>query len=105
MSAEPNQAQAPVRRALRLIFALQGQAFDGVRLKQLSDAVGASPSTTLRLLEVLADEGVVERIPTRDEYWRLSPRMVQIAIAHADDMRRLQQRIDDINNRYTRNPN
>lgn len=66
-------AQQPVRRALRLIFALQGHAFDGLRLKQLADSIKATPSTVLRDLEVLADEGIAERIAGRDEYWRLSP--------------------------------
>lgn len=97
-------AKQPVRRALRVIFVLQGQSFEGLRLKQVADAIGATPSTALRDLEVLQDEGVVERIPGRDEYWRLSPRLVQVAVAHQDEMRRVQQRLDEFNQRYSRTP-
>lgn len=101
MSTESNQ---PARRALRLIFLLQGHTFEGLRLKQLADGIQASSSTTLRDLELLADEGVAERIPGRDEYWRLSPRLVQLARAHEQEMARLQQRIDETQQRYSRTP-
>lgn len=101
MSAPANQ---PVRRALRLIFALQGHAFDGLRLKQLAEGIGAAPSTVLRDLEVLADEGIAERIPGRDEYWRLSPRLVQVARAHEQELARLRQRLDETEQRYSRSP-
>ncbi|MCD7099093.1 helix-turn-helix domain-containing protein [Stenotrophomonas sp. MMGLT7] len=95
----------PTRRTLRLLFALQGHTFEGLRLKQLADAVQASPSTVLRDLEVLADEGIAERIPGRDEYWRLSPRLIQLARAHEQEMARVRQRLDETDQRYSRNPN
>lgn len=103
MSAAPTQA--PVRRTLRIIFAMQGHAFEGLRLKQIADAVETTSSTVLRDLEVLQGEGIVERIPGREESWRLSPRLVQLAVAHQEEMRRLQQQLDQFNQRYTRNPN
>ncbi|MGO1072303.1 helix-turn-helix domain-containing protein [Lysobacter sp. CA199] len=98
-------SQQPIRRALRLLLLLQGHSFDGLRLKQLAEALGTTPSTALRDLLVLAEEGIAERIPGRDEYWRLSPRLVQIAVAHQEEVRRLQQRIDEFSQRYSRNPN
>lgn len=98
-------AQQPVRRALRLIFALQGHAFDGLRLKQLADSIKATPSTVLRDLEVLADEGIAERIAGRDEYWRLSPRLIQLARAHEQELARVRQRLEEAEQRYSRNPN
>ncbi|WP_340569900.1 helix-turn-helix domain-containing protein [Stenotrophomonas sp. G106K1] len=98
-------AQQPVRRALRLIFALQGHTLDGLRLKQLADSIKATPSTVLRDLEVLADEGIVERIAGRDEYWRLSPRLIQLARAHEQEMARVRQRLEETEQRYSRNPN
>jgi DNA-binding IclR family transcriptional regulator len=102
MSDAPNQ---PTRRALRLLFLLQGHAFEGLRLKQLADGLGASPSTTLRDLELLAEEGIAERIPGRDEYWRLSPRLVQLARAHEQEMARVRQRLEETEQRYSRTPN
>ncbi|MGB5908743.1 hypothetical protein FEO91_08315 [Stenotrophomonas maltophilia] len=98
-------AQQPVRRVLRLIFALQGHAFDGLRLKQLADSIKATPSTVLRDLEVLADEGIAERIAGRDEYWRLSPRLIQLARAHEQELARVRQRLEETEQRYSRNPN
>lgn len=98
-------SKQPVRRALRLIFAMQGHAFEGLRLKQLADAVDAPSSTVLRDLEVLADEGVAERIPGRGEFWRLSPRLIQLARAHEQELVRLHQRLDETEQRYSRNPN
>ncbi|MDH1486131.1 hypothetical protein N5E70_15400 [Stenotrophomonas sp. GD03712] len=98
-------AQQPVRRALRLIFALQGHAFDGLRLKQLADSIKATPSTVLRDLEVLADEGIAERIAGRDEYWRLSPRLIQLARAHEQELACVRQRLEETEQRYSRNPN
>lgn len=99
------QSQAPVRRAFRIVFALRGHSFQGLRLKQIADAVQAPPPTVLRDLEVLLDEGLVERIPGREEQWRLSPRLVQVAVAHQTEMHQLQQKLDEFNARYTRNPN
>ncbi|ASE52166.1 hypothetical protein C7E19_01900 [Stenotrophomonas maltophilia] len=90
---------------MRLIFALQGHAFDGLRLKQLADSIKATPSTVLRDLEVLADEGIAERIAGRDEYWRLSPRLIQLARAHEQELARVRQRLEETEQRYSRNPN
>ncbi len=101
MSAKPLPA-APVRRSFRLVFALQGHAFEGLRLTQLAQQLGASAPTTLRDLEVLADEGIVERVPGREDFWRLSPRLIQVALAHQDEMAKLDQRISDFQRRYSR---
>lgn len=98
-AAEPKQA---VRRTLRLLWILQGHSFDGLRLKQIAEQLQATPPTTLRDLEVLAAEGVAERIPGRDECWRLTPKLVQLARAHDDDMRRMRTRVDELDQRYTR---
>jgi DNA-binding IclR family transcriptional regulator len=102
MSDAGNQ---PTRRALRLLFLLQGHVVEGLRLKPLAEALQATPSTVLRDLEVLADEGIAERIPGREEYWRLTPRLIQLARAHEQEMARWRQRLDEAEQRYSRNPN
>lgn len=102
MSDTGNQ---PTRRALRLLFLLQGHVMEGLRLKPLAEALQATPSTVLRDLELLADEGIAERIPGREEYWRLTPRLIQLARAHEQEMARLRQRLDETEQRYSRNPN
>lgn len=99
MSAE-NQGAA--RRVLRALFALQGHAFEGVRLKDVAAALDASPSTALRTLEVMQAEGIAERIPGRDEFWRLSPRVIQLARAHEQEMAQLRERLHETEQRYSR---
>jgi DNA-binding IclR family transcriptional regulator len=93
------------RRALRLIMRLSGHSFDGVALKALTDAVGEAAPTTLRDLQVLESEGYVERVPGRETFWRLSPRIVQVAIAHQAEVSRLQGSLASFENRYSRTPN
>lgn len=104
-AAKPKAGGQPVRRALRLLWILQGNTFHGLRLTQIAEAAKQSPSTTLRDLAVLVDEGVVERIPGRDDCWRLTPRIVQLAVAHQHEMSALQARLDETARRYTRASN
>lgn len=98
-------APKPVARAIQLIFALQGQSFEGLRLTQLANGVRQSASATLRDLQGLESLGIVERVPGRDDCWRLSPRIVQVAIAHAAEVQRAQQRVHEFEQRYSRSPN
>lgn len=98
------QAHKSVRRAIRVIWLLQGKTVDGLRLKDIATHLATTPSTAYRDLELLADEGVAERIPGREEYWRLTPKLVQLARAHDDEMQRLRRRLDEVDQRYTRSP-
>ncbi|MBH1632488.1 helix-turn-helix domain-containing protein [Stenotrophomonas maltophilia] len=89
----------------RLLFALAGHSRTGLRLKPVADAIGESPSTTLRNLQRLAEDGLVERSPFDQDNWRLSPRIVQIALAHQAEVAREERQLDDFKNRYSRSPN
>ncbi|MBH1447176.1 helix-turn-helix domain-containing protein [Stenotrophomonas maltophilia] len=89
----------------RLLFALAGHSRTGLRLKPIADGIGESPSTTLRNLQRLAEDGLVERSPFDQENWRLSPRIVQIALAHQAEVAREERQLDDFKNRYSRSPN
>jgi DNA-binding IclR family transcriptional regulator len=104
-NADRDASKAAVAHAFALIYALAGNTFDGLRNAQIAEAVGESQPTTFRRLQALEATGIVERIPGRDERWRLSPRLVQIAIAHQQELARLNQRVDDFTNRYSRSPN
>ena len=96
------QHHQSARRALCLQWILQGHAFDGLRLKQIAEALRVTSPMALRDLQVLADEGIAERIPGNEECWRLTPKLIQLARAHDDELRRVRQRVDDIDQRYTR---
>ncbi|MBA2128148.1 transcriptional regulator [Stenotrophomonas maltophilia] len=89
----------------RLLFTLAGHSRTGLRLKPISDGIGESPSTTLRNLQRLAEDGLVERSPFDQDNWRLSPRIVQIALAHQAEVAREERQLDDFKNRYSRSPN
>ncbi|MBN5006875.1 helix-turn-helix domain-containing protein, partial [Stenotrophomonas maltophilia] len=88
-----------------LLFALAGHSRTGLRLKPIADGIGESPSTTLRNLQRLAEDGLVERSPFDQDNWRLSPRIVQIALAHQAEVAREERQLDDFKNRYSRSPN
>lgn len=105
MTAAETEAPGSLVRFKRVIEALSGHSFDGLRNKQVAEIVGQSAPTTFRDLRALEAVGWVERIPGQEEHWRLSPRLVQIAIAHHAERARLDQRVSDFNNRYTRTPN
>ena len=101
MSADGNQG---TRRALRLILALSGHSFAGLTLKTIADAVEQSSPTTLRDLQVLEQEGYVEQVPSASKCWRLSPRLVQVAIAHQAELTRLEQSVSQFKTNYSRTP-
>lgn len=99
-AAAPSASQT--RRVLRLLFVLQGHGFNGLRLKQVAERLGASPSTAYRDLEVLAEEGMAERVPGQEDCWRLTPKLIQLAFAHQDETTRLADRVSEFQQRYTR---
>lgn len=89
----------------RLLYGLAGHSYRGLRLQQIAEGIGESPSTTLRNLQRMADDGLVERSPHATDSWRLAPRVVQIATAHAQEVMREQSQLDEFHQRFTRNPN
>lgn len=90
------------RRLCRLMTLLAGHEFEGLRPGELAKALDTHPSNITRDLQVLADEGMVERVPGLDDRVRLGPRLVQIAVAHQAGLARIQTRVAEINQRYSR---
>lgn len=88
----------------RLLFGLAGHSYRGLRLQQVAEGIGESPSTTLRNLQRMEDDGLVERSPHDKDNWRLTPRVVQIAIAHADEVMHEERQLDQFRQRYSRQP-
>lgn len=102
MSASASNQAA--RRVLKVIYILKGNTINGLRLKAIAESLGAPPSTTLRTLELLEDEGTAERIPGREENWRLTPKLIQLSFAHAEEFSRARNHIDELDQRFTRRP-
>lgn len=89
----------------RLLFGLAGHSYRGLRLKQIAEGIGESEPTTLRNLQNMESDGLVEKTPLDDKRWRLAPRVVQIAIAHSHEVVREERALQEFQQRYSRTPN
>lgn len=103
--SEPNGAEGrSLRRACRYLLTLAGHEVEGMRPKQIADAMRVSAATVTRDMRVLADEGFVERVPGMEDRWRLGPKPIQICRAHDLGLQRMQRRVDEVHQRYSREP-
>lgn len=92
------------RRALRAIWILQGHTLEGLRLTAVAEALKTSLPNAYRDLCVLAEEGVAERIPGKEDSWRLTPKIVQVSRATGEEFARARGKIDEFEQRYSREP-
>lgn len=95
---------SPTTRAAHVLMALAGHNHNGLPNSAIAAAVGSSDATTLRTLERLAEAGLVERVPGEEKRWHMTPRLVQIAVAHHAEVAREEQRLSDFSQRYSREP-
>ena len=91
-------------RGYEVLKALAGHEFMGMSPGEIAKAVGTSNDNITRDLRVLQASGLAEPILETGR-WRLGPKIVQIALAFADHINSSQRKLDDINQRYTRQPN
>lgn len=88
----------------RILFALAGHSYHGLRLAQIAEGIGESAPTTLRALQRALQDGLVEVPPRAEKSWRLSPRIVQIAIQHQTEVMTEEHRLSEFTGRYSRLP-
>ncbi len=88
------------RRTLRVMKILKGRTIDGLAVIDIATAINETPTNTVRCLQDLSVEGLVEKKPTGR--YSLSIQMHQIAEAHREEMQRARQRLDEMNQRTTR---
>lgn len=105
MTEKKTDAGFAQRRLLKLFLVLSPHTVGGLRLIDIARALEENSPTCLRDLKVLEQEGFTERVRDQPENWRLGPRLVQIATAFTQDIRRARGGIDELEQRYTRNPN
>lgn len=91
------------RRLLRAIGILSGHELIGLSLAEITTALRADKATVHRDLAVLEAEGWAERLPDTGR-WRLGPKPVQIGLAFARHMAAQRARLDETEQRYTREP-
>ena len=100
----PDKTQAQTRRAVQILLTLAGHEVRGLRTSEVSKSINVIASTTTRDLQVLMDEGVVERVPGQPDGWRLGPKLVQIGLAHINGMARIEHQIGEVKQRFSREP-
>lgn len=92
------------RRALRAIWILQGHTLDGLRLTAIAEALKTSLPNAYRDMGVLAEEGIAERIPGNEDFWRLTPKIVQVSRATGEEFARMAGKVEEFKQRYSREP-
>ncbi|HEX9391503.1 MAG TPA: ECF-type sigma factor [Usitatibacteraceae bacterium] len=91
------------QRILELARLLAGNEFAGLTNVEIAKAMGISAPMVHRDLWNLEKAGYAEQIPETGR-WRLGPRLMQIATAFSVHVNRQRAVIDQIEQRYTRQP-
>jgi DNA-binding IclR family transcriptional regulator len=94
-----NEAQ---QRLCKVVLLLAGHEFDGVAPSDLAKALKTNPSNVTRDLANLKEAGLAEALDTGR--WRLGPKLVQVALQHADHVGRMTDRMAELKTRYSRIP-
>lgn len=103
MSEKHQYNNAAQQRALRLVGMLAGHELHGIAPTQLAEGLGVSAGTITRDLHNLREAGMAEVVQETGRY-RLGPKVVQVAVAHLAAMDRAARQLDEIKQRYTREP-
>ena len=94
-----NEKASALHKGLRVFKALRGHTLNGLSNQQLAQATGLSPSGITRVMAALIEEGLAER--GDDGRFRHSIATLQISQAHALEMAKAQDRINEINRRVS----
>src|SRR5690606_31096969 len=86
-----------VARTLRVLSALKGKSLHGVSNQELAKTCRLPASTVTRILSTMIEEGYVMQLETGR--YALSVRMLSIAQAHANEMSRAQEKINELTQR------
>ncbi|QEW05627.1 helix-turn-helix domain-containing protein [Nitrincola iocasae] len=84
-------------RVLRVMKALKGHSLVGLSNGELAKALGESPATINRCVNTLIAEGMAVRLDTGR--FALSVAALQIAQAHATEMSRASDRLNELTQR------
>ena len=89
-------------RLLKVIETLSGHEVFGIRLKEVAAAVKTGDPTVLRDLQTLQAGGWA--MQDENGLWRLHTKLIQIATHFAHGIDTARQRMDEVQQRYTRTP-
>lgn len=99
MAYKPSQSATKV---LQIIPMLSGKEFDGVRQSEIARALGVTDASVGNYMLTLSEQGFAERVPGREEAWRLGPKLIQISTNFQLALARYDQRGEEVKNRFTR---
>ena len=103
MSRATDYTNAAQQRILQLQLALFGDVVHGYPPSKLAELLRVSASAITRDLDNLRTSGIAERDDATGN-WRLTPRVPQQAFKVINSVDAAQRRIDEVRNRFTRNP-
>jgi DNA-binding IclR family transcriptional regulator len=95
-----NDAQ---QRVAQILVLLAGREAEGLPQGAICKAGKWAGSKVHNDLRNLREAGLAERLENGN--WRLAPKLVQIAIAHQQGIARIQDRLSELQQRYSRHPN
>ncbi len=98
-SYRTNDAQ---QRVAQILQVLAGREAEGLTQGAICKSGKWSAPMVHNDLRNLRAAGFVERLESGN--WRLGPKLVQIAISHQTGLARLRAQVEEIENRYSRQP-
>jgi len=91
------------QRIIKVMFILAGHEINGLAPGEIAKALSETPSKITRALANLKIAGVAEQL-LETERWRLTPKLVQVAIAHMNALDKAESKLNEVRNRFSRTP-
>lgn len=92
------------QKTLAIMIRLAGHEKTGLAPGEIAKATGIPNSNVTRALANLRIAGLAEQVPGMEGRWRLGPKLIQIGLAYTRAIERLRAEVDELEQRYTRDP-
>jgi DNA-binding IclR family transcriptional regulator len=102
--SEPANSEVHWVKKFDYLFRLAGHEVEGLRPGEIARATGFNPATVTRDLRAMRAQGVVENVPGMEDRWRLGPKLIQVAMSHMQGLERTSGRLNEVKQRYSREP-
>lgn len=88
---------SPLYRALAILKVMKGRTILGLSLSQIAEQIGTSSVNTLRVLDVLVEQGFMQKLDTGN--YALSTHFMQIAVEYQREMQKARERLEQLEQR------
>lgn len=89
--------RSPLARALQILKVMKGRTVNGLSLSQIAMAIENTPINTLRAIEMLVDEGFMQKLDSGN--YALSTQFLQIAVEYHREMQKARSYLDGLEQR------